>query len=92
MGAEEFCRQFGELKGMARALEKLEAGESPATTAAALEFICEGLHLGKRLNKTPSTPAAFGVTAAQPLVSARPMKTPSASAHSTSPSRAACRA
>jgi magnesium chelatase subunit I len=52
MGAEEFCRQFGELKGMARALEKLEAGESPATTAAALEFICEGLHLGKRLNKT----------------------------------------
>ena len=54
MGAEEFCRQFGELKGMARALEKLEAGESPATTAAALEFICEGLHLGKRLNKTPT--------------------------------------
>jgi magnesium chelatase subunit I len=54
MGAEEFCRQFGELKGMARALQKLEAGESPATTAAALEFICEGLHLGKRLNKTPS--------------------------------------
>ena len=57
MGAEEFCRQFGELKGMARALEKLEAGESPATTAAALEFICEGLHLGKRLNKTPPAPA-----------------------------------
>ena len=54
MGAEEFCRQFGELKGMARALQKLEAGESPATTAAALEFICEGLHLGKRLNKTPA--------------------------------------
>ncbi len=52
MGAEEFCRQFGELKGMARALQKLEAGESPATTAAALEFICEGLHLGKRLNKS----------------------------------------
>jgi magnesium chelatase subunit I len=52
MGAEEFCRQFGELTGMARALGKLEAGESAATTAAALEFICEGLHLGKRLNKT----------------------------------------
>jgi magnesium chelatase subunit I len=54
MGAEEFCRQFGELKGLTRALEKLEAGESPATTAAALEFILEGLHLGKRLNKTPT--------------------------------------
>ncbi len=54
MGAEEFCRQFGDLKGMARALQTLEAGESPATTAAALEFILEGLHLGKRLNKTPT--------------------------------------
>jgi magnesium chelatase subunit I len=54
MGAEEFCRQFGDLKGLARALQKLEAGESPATTAAALEFILEGLHLGKRLNKTPT--------------------------------------
>jgi magnesium chelatase subunit I len=58
MGAEEFCRQFGELKGMARALDKLEAGESPATTAAALEFICEGLHLGKRLNKTATAAGA----------------------------------
>lgn len=54
MGAEEFCRQFGDLKGMARALQTLEAGESPATTAGALEFILEGLHLGKRLNKTPT--------------------------------------
>jgi magnesium chelatase subunit I len=61
MGAEEFCRQFGDLKGMARALEKLEAGESPATTAAALEFILEGLHLGKRLNKSPTaTGARYG--------------------------------
>ena len=58
MGAEEFCRQFGDLKGMVRALEKLEAGESPATTAAALEFILEGLHLGKRLNKTPTAGGA----------------------------------
>jgi magnesium chelatase subunit I len=58
MGAEEFCRQFGDLKGLARALGKLEAGESPATTAAALEFILEGLHLGKRLNKTPTAAGA----------------------------------
>jgi magnesium chelatase subunit I len=58
MGAEEFCRQFGDLKGMARALQTLEAGESPATTAAALEFILEGLHLGKRLNKTPTAAGA----------------------------------
>ncbi len=58
MGAEEFCRQFGDLKGMARALQKLEAGESPATTAGALEFILEGLHLGKRLNKTATASGA----------------------------------
>jgi hypothetical protein len=58
MGAEEFCRQFGDLKGMARALETLEAGESPATTAGALEFILEGLHLGKRLNKTQTASGA----------------------------------
>jgi magnesium chelatase subunit I len=58
MGAEEFCRQFGDLKGMARALQTLEAGESPATTAAALEFILEGLHLGKRLNKTQTAAGA----------------------------------
>jgi magnesium chelatase subunit I len=58
MGAEEFCRQFGDLKGMARALQTLEAGESPATTAAALEFILEGLHLGKRLNKTQTASGA----------------------------------
>jgi len=58
MGAEEFCRQFGDLKGMARALQTLEAGESPATTAGALEFILEGLHLGKRLNKTATAAGA----------------------------------
>ncbi|MGH7860277.1 MAG: magnesium chelatase, partial [Candidatus Binatia bacterium] len=58
MGAEEFCRQFADLKGLARALGKLEAGESPQTTAAALEFILEGLHLGKRLNKTPTAAGA----------------------------------
>lgn len=61
MGAEEFCRQFGDLKGLARALGKLEGGESPGTTAAGLEFILEGLHLGKRLNKTPTaTGARYG--------------------------------
>lgn len=51
-GSEQFCKQFGELKGLAPALQKLGAGESTATTAAAMEFICEGLHLARRLNKT----------------------------------------
>ncbi len=59
LGSEDFCRQFGDLPGMSGALEKLGAGESPATTAAALEFICEGLHLSKRLNKTPTDAGAM---------------------------------
>jgi magnesium chelatase subunit I len=54
MGSEAFCRQFGDLKGMTGALERLGAGESAATTASALEFVCEGLHLAKKLNKTPT--------------------------------------
>jgi magnesium chelatase subunit I len=54
MGSEDFCRQFGDLKGMTGALERLGAGESAATTASALEFACEGLHLAKKLNKTPT--------------------------------------
>jgi magnesium chelatase subunit I len=54
MGSEDFCRQFGDLKGMTGALERLGAGESAATTASALEFVCEGLHLAKKLNKTPT--------------------------------------
>ncbi len=54
MSSEDFCRQFGELRGMVGPLERLEAGESAATTASALEFVCEGLHLSKRLNKAPT--------------------------------------
>ena len=37
-----------------RALAGPEAGESPALMAAALEFLLEGLHLTKRLNKDAS--------------------------------------
>jgi magnesium chelatase subunit I len=32
-------------------MERLEAGDNPATIASALEFILEGLHLNRRLNK-----------------------------------------
>jgi magnesium chelatase subunit I len=37
-----------------RALAGPESGESPALMAAALEFLLEGLHLTKRLNKDAS--------------------------------------
>jgi len=42
-----------ELGGLERVLGKLEEPSTPATQAAALEFVLEGLHLSKRLNKTP---------------------------------------
>jgi magnesium chelatase subunit I len=42
-----------ELPGIDKAAAKLEEPSSPATRAAVLEFILEGLHLSKRLNKTP---------------------------------------
>jgi magnesium chelatase subunit I len=42
-----------ELGGLDRAVAKLEEPSTPAATAAVLEFVLEGLHLSKRLNKTP---------------------------------------
>ncbi|HUY97942.1 MAG TPA: magnesium chelatase [Verrucomicrobiae bacterium] len=41
-----------ELGGMERVLAGLEEPVTPATVAAALEFVLEGLHVSKRLNKT----------------------------------------
>jgi magnesium chelatase subunit I len=39
------------MKGLASALKRLNGSEKPATIASALEFILEGLHLNKKLNK-----------------------------------------
>ncbi len=41
-----------EAGGLDRQLAKLEEPVTPGSSAAALEFILEGLHVGKRLNKT----------------------------------------
>jgi magnesium chelatase subunit I len=40
-----------EIEGLGTAVEKVGGNGSPAETAAAVEFILEGLHLNKRLNK-----------------------------------------
>jgi magnesium chelatase subunit I len=37
--------------GLAEAVEKLGAGPSQPVQASAVEFVLEGLHLNKRLNK-----------------------------------------
>jgi magnesium chelatase subunit I len=41
----------GELPELRRAVGRLEVGESPASLASGVEFILEGLHLNRRLNK-----------------------------------------
>jgi magnesium chelatase subunit I len=50
MSSPEYVRQIGEVRPLHAAVRRLGATE-PATTAAAVEFILEGLHLNKKLNK-----------------------------------------
>ena len=50
MSSGEYVRQLGEVRPLAAAVRKLGAAD-PATVASALEFILEGLHLSRKLNK-----------------------------------------
>ncbi|HEX6539598.1 MAG TPA: magnesium chelatase [Candidatus Dormibacteraeota bacterium] len=47
-----YRQALAELKGLDRARQKLDEPDSEAMRIAVLEFVLEGLHLGKRLNKT----------------------------------------
>ena len=49
--ASEYAKLLSDLPGLPDALAELEVGETPAGVASAVEFILEGLHLAKRLNK-----------------------------------------
>ncbi len=51
MPALEYMRQAAEVGGLTQAVQKLEGQGNPATVAAAMEFVLEGLHLHKKLNK-----------------------------------------
>ena len=50
----EYVHQASDLKGMRGALNKLDAQGNPPAVAAAVEFVLEGLHLNRRLNKDRS--------------------------------------
>ena len=50
MASAEYVKQIGRVSPLQAAARKLGAG-GPASTAAALEFILEGLHLSRKLNK-----------------------------------------
>ena len=50
--AERYATQLRELPGMEKALKSLGLEKRPALAASGMEFVLEGLHLSKRINKT----------------------------------------
>jgi magnesium chelatase subunit I len=52
MTAESYRPAIGELPALDLARQKLDEPDTPQSMAGVLEFVLEGLHLGKRLNKT----------------------------------------
>jgi magnesium chelatase subunit I len=54
VGAEQYAAQVGRASGLRRALDALGAKGEPTRIAAAVEFVLEGLHLHRKLNKDRS--------------------------------------
>jgi magnesium chelatase subunit I len=52
MSAKSYARYVKEIPGMAKAVKKMTDTETPEIMASVVEFILEGAHLNKRLNKT----------------------------------------
>ncbi|MBI1733605.1 MAG: magnesium chelatase [Candidatus Rokubacteria bacterium] len=50
MSSGEYVKQLGEVRPLHQAMKKLGAAD-PAEVAAGVEFVLEGLHLSKKLNK-----------------------------------------
>lgn len=62
MPSHDYVHQLSHLDGVAEAVSQLDVGGNPAAVAAGIEFILEGLHLNRRLNKderTYSGPARY---------------------------------
>jgi magnesium chelatase subunit I len=49
--ARTYTRAFGDFAELATALKKLNLPDRPEVRASVIEFLLEGLHLNKRLNK-----------------------------------------
>jgi magnesium chelatase subunit I len=49
--AESYVALLQKVPGLERGVAHLKVGERPAAVASAVEFVLEGLHLNKRLNK-----------------------------------------
>ena len=52
--SKQYVKIVKQIEGFDRAVAKLEPGENLAVIASAVEFVLEGLHLNKRLNKDDS--------------------------------------
>ncbi len=52
MPAKSYVRDVKDIAGLATAVKVVEDSERPETIASAVEFIFEGLHLNKRLNRS----------------------------------------
>ncbi len=52
MSAKFYMRYMKEIPGMAKAVKKITDAETPEIIASVIEFILEGAHLNKKLNKT----------------------------------------
>jgi len=59
MPSEEYAKQALDWEDMRTAVQRLGVGEHPAAVASAVEFILEGLHLSRRLNKDRMDGHAF---------------------------------
>ncbi|MQG21098.1 MAG: magnesium chelatase [SAR202 cluster bacterium] len=51
MASTDYAGENAALQGLDQAVERLGSKTSPATIASAIEFILEGLHLNRKLNK-----------------------------------------
>jgi magnesium chelatase subunit I len=52
MSAKSYVRNVKEIMGLAKVVKGVDDSERPETIASAVEFVLEGLHLNKRLNKS----------------------------------------
>lgn len=51
LSSMEYVNQLSKVGGLSKAIDKLSGRGNPATIASSIEFILEGLHLNRRLNK-----------------------------------------
>ena len=51
IASSEYAKLLADMPALRSTLADLDVGETPAGTASAIEFVLEGLHLSKRLNK-----------------------------------------